>query len=410
MSFKWLKLPLNRAKIRISRSATSRITLSLSAVTLVSTIGLASYSHSQRKIAMDSSVESSINAQNAMNITGTSFGLSPSQAWSILEGRFGRNVVHSVHEVKAYGYSLPCKVFEICATCEDASTATTYILWAMSPDQSSTTEYKPNTLASFAFVYDTIRSKTSIPLPPLYLTDSTCSRVPYCYALTARPSGVPLSEARGQLSKRQNALIDLRLGSYLQQLHAIENDWFGMPTEVGGEPDDPSYSWQESFTLFLEEMLYEAEARGEDLPFSDIRGWLSRAIGFYLFDDVEVPKLIWFTGREEDIYVDLPSSSSEDEEPRISAFLNLCHALWGDPLLESLFYAPSPALIEGYGAPIITFPRQNTKRLWYTLFWGLVVMKEAAAEESGDDSDQRKRWAADIVKTCLEKLKDAPCY
>ncbi|KZT21955.1 hypothetical protein NEOLEDRAFT_1181332 [Neolentinus lepideus HHB14362 ss-1] len=338
-----------------------------------------------------------------------SLDVSLDQVKAILRHGVGPNVhVESMKELKTYGYSFPSKVYEIQTTSGDSTT--TYILKVTSPDPSSSTEYKPNSLVTSVHLHSTISSKSTIPLPAIYATNSSCTLVPYPYMLTARPAGIRLSEARGQLSERQNALIDLRLGSYLQQLHAIDNDWFGMPTETGADPAEPSYSWQESFTLFLEEMLYEAEGRGEDLPFSDIRGWLSRAIGFYLFDDVEVPKLIWFTGGEDEIYVDIPSSSSSDEEPRVSAFLNLTHAFWGDPLLESLFYSPSPALIEGYGGPLIIFPRQNTKRLWYNLFWALLIMKEAASDASAGNPGERRKWASEVVQKCLDELKDAPCY
>ncbi|EPQ51533.1 hypothetical protein GLOTRDRAFT_132900 [Gloeophyllum trabeum ATCC 11539] len=348
--------------------------------------------------AVGNSADSSSNRSAPINV-------SLDQARAILERATGQDVeITSLKELKSYGYSLPNKVYEIQSTSGDPAAPSTYILTVTSQDTPSETEYRPNTLLSSAHLHSLISSKSCLPLLPLLTTDTTLTLVPFAYTLSPAPAGTPLSAARALLSARQNALVDLRLGQYLAQLHALENDWFGVPTDTGADPREPSYSWQESFTLFLEEVLWEAERRGAVLPYGDIRGWLSRAIGYYLFDDVEVPKLVWFTGGEDEVLVEVPEK--EEEEPRIRAFLNIAHAFWGDPLLESLFQEPSKALMEGYGGPLVQFPRQNTKRLWYTLFWGLVVMREA----EGGENEERKRWALEVVQKALDELKDAPSY
>ncbi|THU85142.1 hypothetical protein K435DRAFT_869620, partial [Dendrothele bispora CBS 962.96] len=144
-----------------------------------------------------------------------------------------------------------------------------------------------------------------------------------------------------------------------------------------------------------------------------------RAIAFYLFEDVEVPSLVWFTGSEDDIYIFKPSSSKDP--PNIAAFLpNLTHAIWGDPLLETFFLpsssspetnpSPSPAMMQGYleagGSNLLIFTRQKTKRLWYTVFLALVTM----AEHMGHEEDDKMSWALQTLKECTEKLKEAACY
>lgn len=269
------------------------------------------------------------------------------------------------------------------------------------------------------------------------------------------------------LTPRQTLLLDLHLGSYFSQLHTnIQNDWFGLPKH---EKEEGRYSWQETFVGLLEDVLGELEGRTSDMtegggggeevviPFGDIRKYLSRAIGFFLFDDCEVPSLVSFLGDEDSILVLVDSDSlsnskgitqqedentkvekvgdvieegkegkeEEEEEVKILSALPVSHALWGDPLLETIFLNnPSKAFLEGYGKPkLFVFPRQKTKRMWYTLFLGLVVLVQARRDQenyhSSDDDDddeggewrkEKKKWAKEMVAKCVEELKDAPCY
>lgn len=297
-----------------------------------------------------------------------------------------------------------------------------------------------------------LRTQTSLPLPHQVTLDTSLALLSYPYLLLSTSVNfgavsasdttrtLSLSEARKSnlLSPRENILIDLQLGANLRQLHNIQNDWFGFPKptppvsspspNIWQDLDPSSYSWQESFTPILEYLLQAVESAHLPLPYEDIRRYLSRAIGSFLFDDVEVPSLIWFTGSEDDVLVSIPSalpslvaSSSTPavtdtvpvSTPTIELILpNFAHALWADPLLESLFNPPGPsaALLEGYldsgGGPLIVFPRQRTKRLWYTLFLALVILVEHEEEKE----DGTWTWALNVLADCVKALKDAPCY
>ena len=238
-----------------------------------------------------------------------------------------------------------------------------------------------------------------IPLPK-YKLDHSLEIIPFNYIIFNIPiDSIPLSQAM-TLSQTDSAIIHLQLGSHLARIHKnIQNDSFG-PLQSSHHPD-PSYSWQESFTNLLDSLLHTLEHdKHRQLPYQEIRQYLSRAIASFLFDDVDVPSLISFTANEDDIFISL-------DPPSIVAFVpTLTHAIWGDPLLESLFLPPGPstAFMEGYidtaGGPLIVFPRHHTKRLWYTVFLALVVLVE------GTDVV----WAQDTLNSCLAALKDAPCY
>ncbi len=154
-----------------------------------------------------------------------------------------------------------------------------------------------------------------------------------------------------------------------------------------------------------------------EIPYEKIRLYHSRAIGFSLFDDVEVPSLVWLTGSEDDIFIGETCDPNDPWSFEIAAILpGAAHALWGDPLLESFFIPPSPskATAEGYiaggGGALTLFPRQNTKRTWYDLFLALLVLYEI--RELGDEDELREKrvWCEKTILDSVDVLKDAPCY
>ena len=189
----------------------------------------------------------------------------------------------------------------------------------------------------------------------------------------------------------------------------LQNDWFGLPSQE----KDELYNWQEAFTYLLETLLQDARDLGEELPWEDVRRYLSRAIGFFLFDDCEVPSLISFLGDADSITVDFdPATPTQDEEIVITSVLSLSHALWGDPLLETIFVNPTQAFLEGYGGSPIVFNRQKTKRMWYTLFQALVVLVQSHRLDGLDKGtlEDRRAWARTVVAQCVKDLEKAPCY
>ena len=292
------------------------------------------------------------------------------------------------------------------------SDGTSYLLKVTPPASVvSTTPYRTNALATEHALLGLLSNQTDIPTITVHALDTSESLVPYSYLLLEHPRGVPLSHARasGKLSARQLAMLDLRTGAYLKQLHErVQNDWFGLPSQE----KDELYSWQEAFTPLLEGLLDEAHRAGIELPYEDLRICMCRAIGFFLFDDCEVPSLVSFTGDEDSTFVDVDletgAPGGEDEEVRITSFGAFGHALWGDPLLETLFMDPSAGLVEGYGGPLIVFARQKTKRLWYSLFLALVVLVEARRQ--GKEEHEKVQWARELAERSATALKNAPCY
>ncbi|KAI6121238.1 hypothetical protein F5141DRAFT_1289534 [Pisolithus sp. B1] len=337
------------------------------------------------------------------------------------------------------------------------------------------------TLQEMSALLTRVVSCTNVPVPKPVAQDTSGGKGRWGFGwlllLIPQPSQIPadmstsissLASLRPSLSPRQLARVELRLGTYLRALHGITNDWFGRPVEStaarsaptlfpsflqtfsGGEKGEEAeedwskYSWQDTFVLVLEELIGElCEADGETTHSSlseelgidaeELRRYLSRAIGAFLFDDVESPGLIWVTGSEADVLVSLSQKDGTEIEDEIEAEADIAyllptfsHALWGDPLMEAWFVPPGPsqAVNEGYfggEGTLIVFPRQKTKRVWYTIYLALLVLAEErrggnighkGTTGQGGDSTRRSKvqWAREVLPKCVKALKDAPCY
>ena len=286
------------------------------------------------------------------------------------------------------------------------------MLKAAPPLSSDPPLYIPTTLEFEYSLSQKVGELHDVPHAKAIAFDPSLTVIPYLYLLSEQPRGVSLAQARAsnRLTERQNLQLDLRLGAHFRRVHDhVQNDWFGLPTQE----KDELYSWQEAFTYLLETVLQDAQDLGETLPYENIRRYLSRAIGFFLFDDCEVPSLVSFFGDAEAVTVDFnPEQPHESEEIAITSAFSISHALWGDPLLETLFVDPTKAFLEGYGGSPIVFNRQQTKRIWYTLFQAVVVLVQSHRLDGAEAEalKDRKAWARDTVAKCARSLENAPCY
>ncbi|KAH9475993.1 hypothetical protein JR316_0011560 [Psilocybe cubensis] len=377
----------------------------------------------------------------------------------------------------SYTRSIRTYILDLAPAGSAKSTCCCFLTIDVSPSSNSDSNSLPTIHNLFKLLHD---ASSSLPFPiPIPILDTTLTTLPFPFILTPPPptsSGTYTSENITTLAHarrtvlnantKADTLLDLQIGALLGRAHAlVQNDFFGPVTitpEANAattssipEPTEPgqTYSWQETFTHLLESLLSafelasESESESEsalDIPYTQIRAHLSRAIGFFLFDDADTPSLVWFSGFEEDILL-LTSRAALDSDAEmnvsIAAILPsmFTHALWADPLLESFFLPspnrPSQALNEAYlssgGKHLLLFPRQRTKRIWYSLFLGLVVLREwcfgaaqgsvkRGTEDEGGDEDKNeesenenetiKQWALKLVLESTKALESAPCY
>jgi hypothetical protein len=247
--------------------------------------------------------------------------------------------------------------------------------WVTSPDASKS-------------ILSQIAQRSDVPVPTVLVSDTTKTLVDFDYLLLPHPS--PAALPTRTLTTPEGRTF----GQQLRKIHGIDNDWFGVP----GEPSTV-ISWEEAFTLLLEALMdkVETDELWETVKIEHVRGALSQAIGFSLFDDVEVPSLVWLTGDE------LSAIEAEENGESKLTFLGFSHAIWGDPRMEHVFMGDVKDIQEGYDQDLFLLPRQKIKGIWYSLFYALLMVTES--------EDMRRVARARLeVKECLGRLQLAKYF
>lgn len=242
--------------------------------------------------------------------------------------------------------------------------------WVTSPDATKS-------------ILSQIAQRSDVPVPRVLASDTTKSLVDFDYLLLPHPSPAALP------TRTLAAHEERAFGQQLRKIHAIDNDWFGVP----GEPSDV-INWEEAFTLLLEALLdkTETDELWRTVKIERIRGALSQAIGFFLFDDVEAPSLVWLTGDE------LSAMEVEENGESKLTFLGFAHAVWGDPRMEHVFMDEIKSIQEGYDENLFLLPRQRIKWVWYGLFYALLIVAES-------EDGRRVERARLKVKECVDRLE-----
>jgi hypothetical protein len=255
-------------------------------------------------------------------------------------------------------------------------------------------------------------STLSIPVPtPIHNSSSPSALLPYAYLLLACPPGTLLStlSTTGSLTSDQNVHLDAQAGAFLRELHAVDHDWYGRADAPAAAR---ALSWQDAFVLLLEEAL-EALAPETSLDVERARRLLGRAIGAYLFDDVDVPALVALAGAPASFLVGDGDDASGGPRVVCALATGLARALWGDPLFEQMLARPSEALLRGYldGRQGLTqFARQRIKMLWYQVYHAVLVLVEAQRAGVGANLVEEVTEARKEVERLLGDIENSTCY
>ncbi|KAF9653629.1 hypothetical protein BDM02DRAFT_1611132 [Thelephora ganbajun] len=315
----------------------------------------------------------------------TSRAVTVEEALNIAEHQYG-SPLHFVSLSRLDSYAFrSVKAYEVHCISRFTSppSEVSYILEAYYPGGAWVTS--PDATTS---ILSQIAQRSDVPVPRVLVSDTTKTLVDFDYLLLLHPSPAALP------TRTLTAAEEQTFGQHLRKIHAIDNDWFGVP----GEPSDV-ISWEEAFTLLLEALLDKtvADELWETVKVEHIRRALSRAIGFFLFDDVEVPSLVWLTGDE--------SSAMEVEENGESklTFLGFSHAVWGDPRMERVLMDGIKDVQGGYDENLFLLPRQRIKGVWYSLFFALLLVAES-------EDVRRVERARLKVGECVNKLQGVECY
>ncbi|MFP4059246.1 MAG: phosphotransferase family protein [Bacteroidales bacterium] len=206
-----------------------------------------------------------------------------------------------------------------------------------------------------------VGKNTSIPVPEIYVFDTSESVIPNHYMIMECIEGTPMSEAF--LSNNREQMIIRKIGEYLRELHdTIHSSQFGYLGEH--KPMKPANSWKEAFSTMWSLLI-------DDISRCKVYDDMEKKLALDAF--TKHVDLFDFSNKAPLLHMDIWSQNiilGDDNE--IAAIIDWDRALWGDPEIEFavLDYVGfnTPAFWEGYGAKPEENRESKIKGMFYHLY------------------------------------------
>jgi fructosamine-3-kinase len=244
-----------------------------------------------------------------------------------------------------------------------------------------------------------VAAQTGLPVPDIYLYDTSRQIIDNDFYAMAFVPGVPLNKLRQDLAETEQQTIDREAGRLTRQLNAIKGSHFGYCADIAHalEPSSASLTWREAFKAMVSGVLSDGIEMRVDLPlpYDELQ---DKLVSFYeVLDQVVVPQLVHWDLWDGNIFVD-------PESKRINGIVDFERALWGDPLMECLFgfRGPHSAYAQGYGEQMLVTKEQFCRRTLYNIYLYLIMVIECAYRRY--ETQNQENWARSQLVKELARL------
>ncbi|KAI9680814.1 MAG: hypothetical protein M1817_004254 [Caeruleum heppii] len=211
------------------------------------------------------------------------------------------------------------------------------------------------------------------------------------FLLCSHFKGSSLRDVARRLHPSEYDTLSYRLKRLLKAMNQITSPAFGTLSQVVAGTG--SSSWHCAFSRLVETILRDAEDMVITIPYHQIRDHVARFAPY--LDEVEEARLV--------LLVSDPSTCLVVDEERldIQGLVVDCPAMWGDPLLSSVFDETSETF-QGQPAPRVMQPGQEVRTLLYIIYRSVVQLTETfyrPKHSRHHELDARKR-----LKNALRRL------
>ncbi|MHB0856541.1 MAG: phosphotransferase family protein [Anaerolineae bacterium] len=253
--------------------------------------------------------------------------------------------------------------------------------------------YEQNIMEADVEAARLVKARTTLPIPEVLCYDPSGHIIPNPFFISEMVPGVLFKTLREQCAPEQKDAFERTCGEYLWQLNQIVGQEYGLFSQPGGRFP----TWRAAFDHMLSEILADNADMQVDLPLP-IETIHDRFRAHYdLLDEITEPRLV---------YADMWAGNTfvNPETLRITGFIDLERALWGDPLMECNFgaFGVSPAFIEGYGSDPLATERQRRRRTLYDIYLYLIMMAEYHYRQY--QSRDMQNWAREHLEKDLPTL------
>ncbi|QAY65816.1 phosphotransferase family protein [Paenibacillus protaetiae] len=232
-----------------------------------------------------------------------------------------------------------------------------------------------------------------LPVPGLYMHDSSCTLIPTEYFIMAYIEGTSFNHIKAALTPEERETIVYRLGSYSRQINAIRGGYFGSLQHGAGSHG----TWPEVFGKMIADVLEDGKDMNVRFPVSydEIEKEILRSE--HLLDGVSEAALVHW---------DLWDGNVLIHEGEISGIIDFERAFWGDPLCEYYFgrymAGSASSFYAGYGIHGLTETEQR-RRVLYDLYLDLILVIEC--EYRNYANRDHLRWAIGNFKEGFSRLQ-----
>ena len=264
------------------------------------------------------------------------------------------------------------------------------------PDDIKTLSYERGLMRTEVQVLKLLAQVQGIQVARLFHADFERDLIPCDWFFAATIPGQTWNLVRDTLPPEQNHSIERSLGRVQALINAQVGEGFGLFPASGRRRFS---TWRDAFLDMMEMLLADADKYQAQLPMplGRIRDLVvSKAV---VLEEVPKPRLVYW-----DLWAGNIMVAEKDGQWDLTGIIDSDRALWGDPLMESIFgWENIPeSFYQGYGQVPWTHGEQ-VRRLLYNVYLFTIMVVEDIPREYEDHS--LTQWSYGRLKASLELLE-----
>jgi aminoglycoside phosphotransferase (APT) family kinase protein len=241
-----------------------------------------------------------------------------------------------------------------------------------------------------------VKACTSVPVPEIFIYDTTRSLLPSDFFIMKLLPGRPLHKIRQQIPAEQQVEIERSLGCMVYEMSQITHDVFG----YWSQPQQPGTSWRTTFLQMIDWVIADGKDMGIELPipYADLYALMARH--FDALDEVTTPRLVHWDIWDGNVFVD-------PQTCQVTGLIDFERVLWADPLLEAFFGDRNPAshYAEGFGQGVLSTRSQVQRRMLYNTYLWMIMIIETFYRQY--DNNWQINWATERFNEEIKLLAEA---
>ncbi|HYF62671.1 MAG TPA: aminoglycoside phosphotransferase family protein [Herpetosiphonaceae bacterium] len=254
-------------------------------------------------------------------------------------------------------------------------------------------EYERDLMTTEVACMRLVRQNPAIPVPEIYLFDTTKEICDADYFFMAHCPGDSLEHVHAQLTPEAKSAIELHIGAIIREINGFPGAYFG----YDGNPDLRAASWKAAFGAIIDSILADGARKQVAYDYSpaEIRSAVQKYAA--ALEEVTAPVLVHWDAWNPNFFV---------QDNRIAGIIDFERALWADPLMEAqfrpFFGEGVTDLMRGYGKTAFT-PAEEQRCQLYTLHLGLVMYTECAFRNY--ETDTIFNLGRDLIRGTMDWLQ-----